>query len=590
MTTSKPVESDDDKFCILPWIHLNIQGKGVARMCCFASDKINAEGKPLTLYSNSVDEVWNSTYMREMRKAMSEGQRVAQCDMCHQNEARLGRSGRTNYNGTWLPRMQLSVEQIKQQSIATGHVVTSRPIFYQLEIGNACNLACRMCSAEYSSKIAGDKVHSRWSPEFSGIRDSKLRVEHRADLSRLPFLPVPVFGIQYQGLLDDDQQTGERVWSSASCSIAIDRIRDAELLDALYLRIGADRCAELPLVLSLNGQKILEGVPDAGVWETEIDLAGVDVSGGLRIGISTRADDADDLGRGLPIEEMAFVYKPDSNGRRPVRNAFSRFSSDDPWHDQAAAIYGEILKDPHHLRELYFTGGEPFAVRKLPEMLEYLIDLGAAPQITLSFSSNATIANEALLQALAAFSQVNLWLSLDGTGPVYEYIRYPGRWEQIEENLGYLGQLRNANIVVTPVVQLFNILTITDLFRFCDSKGLPFYVSRNYNPKTLTIEMLPECGRRLAAGRLAAYLPECRPHLRPQVEALIGDLTRTRELLAPETFNNLVLFTNDLDASRGQSIHETLPELVALFEEAGFSWGDGRRFRHYRLESGAVQP
>jgi hypothetical protein len=33
---------------------------------------------------------------------------------------------------------------------------------------------------------------------------------------------------------------------------------------------------------------------------------------------------------------------------------------------------------------------------------------------------------------------------------------------------------------------------------------------------------------------------------------------------------DFMLYTNDLDASRGQSIHRTDPELVELLEQAGF--------------------
>jgi MoaA/NifB/PqqE/SkfB family radical SAM enzyme len=42
--------------------------------------------------------------------------------------------------------------------------LADRPIFLQLNMGNLCNLACRMCSSQYSSKIENDPVHNKWMP------------------------------------------------------------------------------------------------------------------------------------------------------------------------------------------------------------------------------------------------------------------------------------------------------------------------------------------------------------------------------------------------------------------------------------------
>jgi len=45
-----------------------------------------------------------------------------------------------------------------------------------------------------------------------------------------------------------------------------------------------------------------------------------------------------------------------------------------------------------------------------------------------------------------------------------------------------------------------------------------------------------------------------------------------------EALKTLMLFTNDLDATRNQSFRETHSELLSLIEETGFRWTDERRF------------
>jgi len=36
------------------------------------------------------------------------------------------------------------------------------PSDYQLDMGNTCNLKCRTCTSQFSSRIAADTVHQRW--------------------------------------------------------------------------------------------------------------------------------------------------------------------------------------------------------------------------------------------------------------------------------------------------------------------------------------------------------------------------------------------------------------------------------------------
>jgi hypothetical protein len=46
----------------------------------------------------------------------------------------------------------------------------------------------------------------------------------------------------------------------------------------------------------------------------------------------------------------------------------------------------------------------------------------------------------------------------------------------------------------------------------------------------------------------------------------------------PEIIRELMLFTNDLDATRKQSIAQSCPELVQLMAEDGFEWISEKRF------------
>jgi len=49
-----------DTFCVLAWNHLQIAPNGTVKMCCIASEDIHDKGRPMSLYTDTYEEIWNS--------------------------------------------------------------------------------------------------------------------------------------------------------------------------------------------------------------------------------------------------------------------------------------------------------------------------------------------------------------------------------------------------------------------------------------------------------------------------------------------------------------------------------------------------
>jgi hypothetical protein len=106
-------------------------------------------------------------------------------------------------------------------------------------------------------------------------------------------------------------------------------------------------------------------------------------------------------------------------------------------------------------------------------------------------------------------------------------------------------------------------------------------------PDRLAIHNLPPSVRKAAAAKLFEYYDaDCRAFSKPSVLSLARYLPDLTTPANPEIIRELMLFTNDLDATRGQSFRETHSEMVKLFAEDGFEWTDETRFVegkvHYR--------
>jgi hypothetical protein len=122
-----------------------------------------------------------------------------------------------------------------------------------------------------------------------------------------------------------------------------------------------------------------------------------------------------------------------------------------------------------------------------------------------------------------------------------------------------------------------NALNITQLFRYLDAQDIGFAAYFLHWPHYLAAGYLPPMLRRLAAERLRDYATsDCRPHHQALVQSLASQFEAGSDEVDTKLLRDFMLFSNDLDATREQSIHTADPELVALLAEAGFPWIDER--------------
>ena len=92
------------------------------------------------------------------------------------------------------------------------------------------------------------------------------------------------------------------------------------------------------------------------------------------------------------------------------------------------------------VKVLKFTGGEPSIQPEVLTVLDTAISKGYSKQIELNLTTNATKFNRRLLDKLSEFATVKLNISVDGYGTVYDYIRYPFKWEKWLERINEIKQ------------------------------------------------------------------------------------------------------------------------------------------------------
>jgi organic radical activating enzyme len=117
---------------------------GKMRLCCTTVQNIHSNNR-YTLFDagmHTIEEYWNSDRMKEIRLNMIAGKETLDCQKCYQQEAQGVQSLRST-NG---------MAQYIKDTLPDG-TYTKSANSMQIQMGNICNLKCKMCSQAYSHMV-----------------------------------------------------------------------------------------------------------------------------------------------------------------------------------------------------------------------------------------------------------------------------------------------------------------------------------------------------------------------------------------------------------------------------------------------------
>jgi len=566
------LDQRQDTFCALPFEHLCVGPEGTARICCVAHELVSEHGAPMSLNVHSMDDLWNSAYMRNVRRAMIKGERVPACDVCYESEAKSGQSYRTHTGVQPIEGRTVSIAALSRDAISSGYRMDERPGFIKLEISNLCNLKCRMCYGAASSQIERDPVHSRWS---GGV--DPLHAIWRGDTARIG--PEPRIGVRASGLHPHEYKNGLLSrWTDGHAIFNVPISPDTRLA-GLEISFGSEGLRGQRYQITVNDRPVASGSLQENGAVVRVDLKGRDIGAELIIEILSNKFAEGSTERGIPLSSIVLQRQLPSAEAALSHPQILTARTQGPWYRDDAKVFGDVLGSVDKLERLYITGGEPLINERVSEILEHLVETGAASHIHLELSTNCTAVNTRDIERIKKFRRAELLLSLDAVGSDYEYIRFPARWSTVEANVRKLKLEHGLVCKVPPVVQAYNILGLVDLCRYCDAMDLEITMNILHLPDRLAIHHLSPSVRERAAERLFEYHDKgCRSYTKPQVLSLARYLSELATPLNHEIMREFMLFTNDLDVSRGQSFRVSHGEFVELLARDGFEWTDETRF------------
>lgn len=140
--------------CKIAWASFSNDPDGSVRPCCIYKGNIKKpDGSKFYVQNDSVEDIFNSEYMVNLRNEFLNGNKPKGCETCWIDESNGYKSKRQIYNEIFESK-DLSVDITKPIDF---------PIDYQIIISNACNLKCRSCGTGHSTQ---------WQKEMNNLPEN----------------------------------------------------------------------------------------------------------------------------------------------------------------------------------------------------------------------------------------------------------------------------------------------------------------------------------------------------------------------------------------------------------------------------------
>ena len=206
------------------------------------------------------------------------------------------------------------------------------------------------------------------------------------------------------------------------------------------------------------------------------------------------------------------------------------------------------------LKKLHFNGGEPLLNNDHVRLLESLSSDGMLKDVFISYNTNGTTYPSArLIELWSQAKLVKIFFSVDAIDSAFEYIRWPAKWTEVNNNILAMKQQLPSNVMfgVNATVGNYNLFEIKQVWEWFlstietnkagDKSDFCWQLADNYSIKDLS-----------ATAKQAAI--DC---LAP-VEILQGIVSVLKKTINQQQVDDWIVKLDALDQSRNNSWRQSL--------------------------------
>jgi sulfatase maturation enzyme AslB (radical SAM superfamily) len=214
-------------FCNVPWTNTHIYWDGSYGVCCSEQHPPHQTPTQYNIKNMSVGSWYNSTPMQQFRKNIQSATPIPACQGCYHEEEHGYESRRIKENFKSVIFTEQAFDRSYQQSPyysefeRSDYSTSKLPIDWHVDLGNECNLACKMCEPSASSSISNqymkwqlidESANRNWTQDAESWNNFTASILAVPNLNRLHFMGgEPLLNKKFTELLDfliDNKKTG----------------------------------------------------------------------------------------------------------------------------------------------------------------------------------------------------------------------------------------------------------------------------------------------------------------------------------------------------------------------------------------------
>jgi len=204
--------------------------------------------------------------------------------------------------------------------------------------------------------------------------------------------------------------------------------------------------------------------------------------------------------------------------------------------------FGQQL-DYSNIKAVSFRGGEPFLSPTNFDILDQILKHNNT-ECFISFVTNGSFdLNNRQKYTLSQFKKVNFCFSIDGVGPVFEYMRYPLSWAKISDNIKW-AQDCGIDVSVSYTLSNVNLWYHAQTTAWFNQQGINFLTNLVDHPSYFQPSALPKNIKDLIVAR------------DPSIAKLLGKHIDQDD----QNYQRFLVEIQKQDSWKGISIRDYLPE------------------------------
>jgi organic radical activating enzyme len=182
----------------------------------------------------------------------------------------------------------------------------------------------------------------------------------------------------------------------------------------------------------------------------------------------------------------------------------------------------EKIYQDSDLRQLMITGGEPFLYLGLEDLVSRLSGKGIPIRVWSGLGVDSKrFARE--INKLAKFSELEISISAESIGPLYELVRYGNTWQQLQNNIQILEDA-GVNYRFYSTLSNLTLLGIDQFVEFLGDRRVMYSVCTD--PEFMSVNVLDPVSKQNLQSKLTLLPPDIQKNIQQSIETDCKDSSR----------------------------------------------------------------